>query len=271
MDGTEVQVRRPQANKPGRRAFVSGKRRQNTKKVTVITGGKGRTLWTGAFRPGRMHDQTALKTEGIWDLFEQFPEVKAKVDAGYLRLARDFPNQVKAPPKNRARRPPPRNWSSGRRPGTSNPRRGSASNMATPSTSSGGPCSAGSDAASTTTRATWPSPAGLRPCRREVITHPTTRRAGTPCPESRTTSYDSEVGEGCPVGQSREGHGETGPADMKVLARLCGQSPHQTGTTSGYRPRCLAPVSPGQGRFSSDQSASASHAWLCRLLTLEGG
>lgn len=40
--------------------------------------------------------------------------------------------------------------------------------------------------------------------------------------------YDSEVGEGCLVGQSREGHGETGPADMKVLARLCGHSPHQT-------------------------------------------
>ncbi|MCX5199392.1 transposase [Streptomyces sp. NBC_00249] len=99
IDGTEVQLRRPRANRPGRRAFVSGKRRQNTKKATVITDGKGRTLWTGAFRPGRMHDQTALKTEGIWDLFEQFPGVRAKVDAGYLGLARDFPNQVEAPPK----------------------------------------------------------------------------------------------------------------------------------------------------------------------------
>jgi hypothetical protein len=99
IDGTGVQVRRPQANKPGRRAFVSGRRRQNTKKVTVITDGKGRTLRTGAFRPGRMHDQTALKTEGIWDLFEQFPGVRAKVDAGYPGLARDFPDQVKAPPK----------------------------------------------------------------------------------------------------------------------------------------------------------------------------
>jgi hypothetical protein len=28
---------------------------------------------TGAFRPGRMHDQTAVRTEGIADLFEQFP------------------------------------------------------------------------------------------------------------------------------------------------------------------------------------------------------
>ena len=32
MDGTEVQVRRPRAGKPGRRAFVSGKKKQNTRR-----------------------------------------------------------------------------------------------------------------------------------------------------------------------------------------------------------------------------------------------
>lgn len=37
LDGTEVRVRRPKANRPGRRAFVSGKMRQNTKKATVVT------------------------------------------------------------------------------------------------------------------------------------------------------------------------------------------------------------------------------------------
>ena len=35
LDGTEVQVRRPRAGKPGRRAFVSGKKKQNTKKAAV--------------------------------------------------------------------------------------------------------------------------------------------------------------------------------------------------------------------------------------------
>jgi len=98
LDGTEVQVRRPRASKPGRRAFVSGKKKMNTKKATVVTDGEGRTLWAGAFRPGRMHDQTAVRTEGIADLFEQFPEVKAKVDAGYRGLAKEFPGQVQAPP-----------------------------------------------------------------------------------------------------------------------------------------------------------------------------
>jgi len=98
IDATEVRVRRPRANRPGRRAFISGKMRQNTKKATVITDEKGRTLWSGAFRPGRQHDQTALKTEGICDLFERFPQVKAKVDAGYRGLAKQFPDQVQAPP-----------------------------------------------------------------------------------------------------------------------------------------------------------------------------
>ncbi|MFD5761278.1 transposase family protein [Streptomyces sp. NPDC127044] len=98
LDGTEVRVRRPRASKPGRRAFVSGKMRQNTKKATVVTDEQGRTLWAGACRPGRMHDQTAVKAEGICDLLERYPQVKAKVDAGYRGLAKQFPDQVQAPP-----------------------------------------------------------------------------------------------------------------------------------------------------------------------------
>src|SRR6201993_236334 len=93
--------------KPGRRAFVSGKKKQNTKKATVITGPRGNTLWAGAFRPGRMHDQTAVRTEGIADLFTQFPQVKAKVDAGYRGLAKEFPDQVQAPPLKPKKDAPP--------------------------------------------------------------------------------------------------------------------------------------------------------------------
>jgi hypothetical protein len=107
IDGTEVQVRRPRASRPGRRAFVSGKKKMNTKKATVVTGGQGRTLWAGAFRPGRMHGQTAVRTEGIAGLFKQFPQVKAKVDAGYRGLAKEFPDQVQAPPLKPAKDAPP--------------------------------------------------------------------------------------------------------------------------------------------------------------------
>ena len=68
IDGSEIQVRRPKAGRPGRRAFVSGKKKQNTIKFTKVSDERGRTLWDGAFRPGRMHDQTALKTGGIGSL-----------------------------------------------------------------------------------------------------------------------------------------------------------------------------------------------------------
>lgn len=107
IDGTEVQVRRPQAGRPGRRAFISGKKKQNTKKPTVISDGVGNTLWAGAIRPGRMHDVTAMRTEGIEDLPVEYPEVHAEVDSGYQGLARDFPDQVTAPPKKPGQDAPP--------------------------------------------------------------------------------------------------------------------------------------------------------------------
>jgi hypothetical protein len=100
IDGTETQVRRPRANRAGRRAFVSGKKKQNTIKTTTISDGHGRTLWAGAVRPGRMHDQTAVNTEGIQDLLRRHPMVTATVDAGYRGLAKAFPDQVHAPPPN---------------------------------------------------------------------------------------------------------------------------------------------------------------------------
>jgi hypothetical protein len=107
VDGTEVQVRRPRPGRPGRRAFVSGKKKQNTIKATVVSDGAGRLLWAGAFRPGRMHDATAVRTEGIEDLLRRHPEVSAEADAGYQGLARDFPAQVSAPPKKPGMGAPP--------------------------------------------------------------------------------------------------------------------------------------------------------------------
>lgn len=96
IDGMETQVRRPRTGRPGRRAFISGKRRQNTIKTTTISDHQGRTLWSGAERPGRMHDQTAVRTEGIAEQFRQYPQAKAEVDEGYRGLANEFPGQVSA-------------------------------------------------------------------------------------------------------------------------------------------------------------------------------
>jgi DDE superfamily endonuclease/Helix-turn-helix of DDE superfamily endonuclease len=103
IDGSEIQVRRPPARRPGRRAFVSGKKKMNTLKFTKVCDQDGRTLWDGTFRPGRQHDQTALQTDGIDDLLEQFPGVKAQMDAGYRGLHRDHPGQVSVPPRKPAK------------------------------------------------------------------------------------------------------------------------------------------------------------------------
>jgi hypothetical protein len=102
-DGSEIQVRRPKAGRPGRRAFVSGKKKQNTLKFTKISDERGRTLADVTFRPGRMHDQTALRTDGIDHLLEQFPDVRAEMDAGYRGLHRDHPHQVSVPPNKPAK------------------------------------------------------------------------------------------------------------------------------------------------------------------------
>src|SRR6185436_11092505 len=60
--------------------------------------GHGRPLWCGAIRPGHMHDQTAVRTEGIDDLLDAYPEVEILVDSGYSGLAKRHPGQVIAPP-----------------------------------------------------------------------------------------------------------------------------------------------------------------------------
>ncbi|MCX5294309.1 transposase family protein [Streptomyces sp. NBC_00183] len=99
IDGTEVQVRRPRAGHPGRKAFVSGKKKQNTIKTTTFSDAQRRTLLSGVVRPGRMQDRTAVRTEGIAEQFRRHPRVRAEVDEGYRGLANEFPNQVSAPPK----------------------------------------------------------------------------------------------------------------------------------------------------------------------------
>ncbi|WP_229346892.1 transposase family protein [Streptomyces sp. UNOB3_S3] len=93
IDGMETQVRRPRAGRPGRRAFISGKRRQDTIKTTTISDGQGRTLWSGATRPGRMHDQTAMRTEDIAEQFRQRPGVKPRSTTATGAWRTSFPNR----------------------------------------------------------------------------------------------------------------------------------------------------------------------------------
>ncbi|MEV8030770.1 transposase family protein [Streptomyces sp. NPDC086182] len=94
IDGTDMQVCRP-----GRKAFVSGKKKQNTIKTTTFSNDQGRNLFSGVVQPGRMHDQTAVRTEDIAEQFCRHPKDKTEVDEGYRGLANEFPDQVSTSPK----------------------------------------------------------------------------------------------------------------------------------------------------------------------------
>lgn len=99
LDATEIQARRPVAGRGGRRAFISGKKKQNTMKATVIADFKDRMLWTDGLRPGRMHDATAARAAGITGRFQYFDLVEVLLDDGYLGLSRDHPGQAITPPR----------------------------------------------------------------------------------------------------------------------------------------------------------------------------
>ena len=94
LDGTDITVRRPRQGRPGRRAFINGKKRRHTIKTTVICDQAARVLWIGAPRPGRMHDQTAIKTEGLDDLLRHYPRVRIWADEAYRGLSKHHPGQV---------------------------------------------------------------------------------------------------------------------------------------------------------------------------------
>ncbi|MFD8824506.1 transposase family protein, partial [Streptomyces sp. NPDC059605] len=84
-----------------------GKKKQNTMKATVVADHQGRTLWTDALRPGRMHDATAARNEGIGTCFQHFSDVEVLLDDGYLGLRRDHPGQAVTPPRKGNKISPP--------------------------------------------------------------------------------------------------------------------------------------------------------------------
>nr|WP_323379762.1 transposase [Streptomyces alkaliphilus] len=61
---------------------MSGKRKQNARKATVIADRRGRALWTDALRSGRMHDATGAGDEGIAVCFQHFPDVEVSLEDG---------------------------------------------------------------------------------------------------------------------------------------------------------------------------------------------
>lgn len=58
------------------------------------------TLWIDALRPGRTHDATAARNEGVAICFRHVPDVEVLLDDGYLGLSRDHRGQAITPPRN---------------------------------------------------------------------------------------------------------------------------------------------------------------------------
>ncbi len=74
-------------------------KKQNTRKATVIADRQGRTLWTDALRPGRMHDATAARTAGIGRCLDHFDLVQVLLDDGCLGLSKDHRDQALPQPR----------------------------------------------------------------------------------------------------------------------------------------------------------------------------
>jgi DDE superfamily endonuclease len=102
IDATETQVRPAQGQPARSAAFVSGKRKQNTIKTTVVSDGQGRTLWAGAVRPGRVLDQTAGHHRGHQGAAAVLPTVTAGVDTGYRGWPRRFRSDLRRARHRRA-------------------------------------------------------------------------------------------------------------------------------------------------------------------------
>ncbi|MFD8927532.1 helix-turn-helix domain-containing protein [Streptomyces mirabilis] len=121
-----------------------------------------------AGRLGRVHDQTAVRAEGIAGQFHLHPKVKAEADEGYRGLANELPDQ--SAPRRRNRRMTPRSASCmpGGSSADANPPSGSAWSMSSEKRTwsmssekgrSGARCSDTPDGTRTNPRPTPPSPA----------------------------------------------------------------------------------------------------------------
>jgi Helix-turn-helix of DDE superfamily endonuclease len=104
IDGTKPQVRRPRAHRPGRRAFISGKRKQQHPQAHRGQPRPGPHPVGRGGAPGPHARPDRGQHEGIAGLLTQHPRVKVRVDDGYRGLASAFAEQVTAPPPQAAHR-----------------------------------------------------------------------------------------------------------------------------------------------------------------------
>ncbi|MFJ4895981.1 transposase family protein [Streptomyces sp. NPDC088788] len=159
LHATEIQVRRPTAGQGGRKAFVSGTKKQNTMKATVIAHHRGRILWTDRLPPGRIHDVTAARTAGIGPSFDHSAQVDDLPDDGYLGPSRDHSGKALTPLRTLRAGTIALSSNAGNASDTTTYRSGSPSSTPSPTTNTGNNCSAGPTTATSSPTPTEQSPA----------------------------------------------------------------------------------------------------------------
>lgn len=108
LDATEVQVRRPAAHQPGRKRFVSGKRRANTIKTLLLSDDQGRLLFAGETHPGSVNDLTQARSIGLVQLVDSRRDLEILADARHQGLQRRTDGAARTPVRARTSREPPR-------------------------------------------------------------------------------------------------------------------------------------------------------------------
>lgn len=102
IDATEQRINRPE-KKRLRKKHHSGKKKDFTIKTQIMTNRQKLVLHAADSSPGRVHDYKYFQKTGVGEWLEANPDVKARVDLGYLGANRDFPSADIVLPVKRTR------------------------------------------------------------------------------------------------------------------------------------------------------------------------
>lgn len=90
VDATEQKVNRP-AKKRTRKAYHSGKKKAFTIKTQIVTTRQKIIVHVAGPSPGRTHDYRYFQTTTVPQWLEDNPQIKARMDLGYVGINKDYP------------------------------------------------------------------------------------------------------------------------------------------------------------------------------------
>lgn len=91
VDATEQRINRPE-KKRVRKKHHSGKKKDFTLKEQIVSTKQKIILRVADSSPGRTHDYKYFKQTGVGEWLENNPQIKARVDLGYLGANDDYPS-----------------------------------------------------------------------------------------------------------------------------------------------------------------------------------